>query len=170
MKQLAGQNTHNWTPSVYYAEILVNCTKEKAWKAMLDYQAWNPTFIGAQVTPVCGKPGTEGEVVRIGKQLSDVNGDPLPEFFAETVKVVPERHIVWYVHPKEGDAFCNFVDFGLVEAGGEVKFQVLYYEQNRLSGSVLLRQREQFEATLLAVAAAFKSYCETGARPAGQAH
>src|SRR5262245_58205337 len=102
-------------PTVYYAESLVNCTLRKAWKIMLDYQSWNPTFAEAEVIPVRGEPSTEGELVLIRKSLTDVKGEPLPQFYAETVKVVPDRRIVWYVYPKEGDAFRNFVDFGLTE-------------------------------------------------------
>jgi hypothetical protein len=155
--------TIDLTPSVYYGESLVRCKIDYAWKVMLDYQAWNPTFVGAEVMPVRGDYRTEGELVLIKKSLSDVHGEPLPQFYAETIKVVPRRNIVWFVYPVEGDDFRNFVDFGLLEGPAGVTFRIDYYAQNRLSGDLLLKERTQSQATLQHTADAFKEYCETHA-------
>jgi hypothetical protein len=152
-----------WTPSVYYAESVVNCGIEKAWKVMLDYQAWNPSFVGAEVTSVSGQARAEGEIVMIKKQLIGANGEPLPVFYAETVKVVPHRHIVWYVYKKQGDSFRNFVDFGLSEAPSGVRFNVYYYAQNQISAELLIENRRQSEVSLQNLATAFKRYCEAHA-------
>jgi hypothetical protein len=152
------------TPSVYYAESEVECTLAKAWEILLDYPAWNPTFAGAQVSTVKGAPRTEGEVVLIRKPLLDVKGEPIPEFYAETVKLAPQRHIVWYVYPKAGEDFRNFVDFGLAETAHGVRFNIYYYEQNLLSGELLEKQRRDYAAALQHTANTFKAYCES--RPA----
>lgn len=149
------------TPSVYYAESIVRCTLAQAWEAMLDYQSWNPTFVGAQVIPVKGEPRTQGEVVLISKRLTDLKGEPLPEFFAETVRVVQHRHIVWYVYPKDREGFRNFVDFCISEAAGGVRFSIQYYEQDLVSGELLVEHRNNNTATLEQSAAAFKTYCES---------
>jgi len=148
-------------PAVYYAEVKVNCPLEKAWKILLDYEAWNPTFIGAQVVPVQGPRRAEGELVLIEKSLSNTNGEPLPAFYAQTIKMVPRSHIVWYVYPKEGEAFRNFVDFGLTEARSGVGFNIYYYAQTVTSGDLLIQQRKDSEAMMQTVALAFKKYCET---------
>jgi hypothetical protein len=151
-----------WVPSVYYAQSVVRCPLTKAWETLLDYEAWNPTFVGAHVVPVRGEPRTEGELVLIRKSLTDVKGEPL-EFYAETVKVSPQRHIVWYVYPKEGQAFRNFVEFGLAEAFSGVQFDIRYYAQNRLPAQLLIQERNATAAILRDSALAFKRYCEAHA-------
>jgi hypothetical protein len=161
MTETAGNIWQGWTPSVYYSEILIDCPIDKAWKFMLDYEAWNPTFVGAEVVPVKGKARTEGELVLIRKSLKDIKGEPLPEFYAETVKVVPHRHIVWYVYPKGTGDFRNFVDFGLSEEPSGVKFSVYYYAQNRIAPELLSKEREATQKIHGELAAAFKKYCET---------
>jgi hypothetical protein len=134
---------------------------DKAWKIMLDYKAWNPDFANSRVTLVSGQAGGEDEVVLI--QPLDANGVPIMEFYAATVKVVPRRHIVWYVYPKEGTAFRNFVDFGLSETSSGVTFNIAYYAQSPLSGEALLAERQNSEASLGNLATAFKQYCESHA-------
>lgn len=154
-------DTLAWAPSVYYVESFVSCSLRKAWELMLDYRAWNPSFADAEVTRVSGEPNTVGEIVLIKKSLLDVTGEPLPEFYAETVKLVPFNHIVWYVYPKAGDSFRNFVDFGLAESPGGVKFYIDYYAQNPLSGELLAKERQQSESGLRDLTLAFKNHCES---------
>jgi hypothetical protein len=148
-------------PTVYYAETTIDCSLDKAWMSLLRYESWNPTFANAEVVRVAGDHRSEGELVQIRKMRKDVKGDPLPEFFALTVKVVPRAHIVWYVYPKEGSAFRNFVDFGISEAPSGVKFNIRYYAQDALSGELLQKQRTDYEAGMHRLAAAFKQYCES---------
>jgi hypothetical protein len=137
---------------------------EKAWKILLDYEAWNPTFAGAQVVSIRGRWRTEGELVLIKKSLAGIDGQSLPEFYAHTIKIVPRRHIVWHVYPKEGEDFQNFVDFGLLAEGSGVRFTINYYalsaevEEDRLA-----EENRAREVTLRSVASAFKTYCETRA-------
>ena len=150
--------TPAWLPSVYYAETLVNCALDVAWKLMLDYQAWNPDFATAQIERLRGEASAEGELNLI-KMVGD-NGEVLAEFYSETVKVVSRRHIVWYVYPKEGSAFRNFVDFWLENAESRVRFSIYYYAQNPVTLDTLAQQRQEMEAGLQNLAAAFKAYCE----------
>jgi hypothetical protein len=151
----------SWVASVYYAESVVNCSLEKAWTVLINYRAWNPTFADAEVALVHGQRSTEGEVVLIKKSLKDAAGEPSPEFYAETVKVVNQRRIVWYVYPRKGQAFRNFVDFGLTAASSGVKFNIQYYAQEQLPQELLIKNRKEYQAGLDHLAIAFKSYCES---------
>lgn len=162
MPETSFRNEFGWSPTVYYAETYANATAERAWALMLDYQAWNPSFVGAEVLHMDGVHRAEGEVVLIRKRLIDVDDTPLPEFYAETVKVVPYRNIVWYVYRKGGDGFRNFVDFGLSEEASGVRFRVSYYAQSQFVGELLIKQRLEREATLKTLVIAFKSRCEAG--------
>jgi len=148
--------------SVYFADIAVHCSLERAWLALLDYQAWNPHFLGSKVTPICGMRGCEGEVVLIKDNSPYVTGEAPPEFYAETIKVLAPRRIVWRVYPTQGRAFCNFVDFGLSEtSAADVRFAVSYYEQLVLPADLLESHRTESETIYRQLALAFKAHCET---------
>jgi len=166
MNPTTQQDSLELTPSVYFAEILVQCELEHAWRVLLDFEVWNPTFVGSRVTPVAGNARSEGERLLISKTYSDPKGERFPEYYADTVKVVPSRRIVWYCYAKEGssyhdqrDPFRNFVDFGLTEEPAGVRFAICYYEQNRQSGEVLSRERAFMQSALDQVVAAFREYC-----------
>lgn len=145
-------------PSVFYAESLVHCTLQSAWRMMLDYKAWNPDFACAETALVRGEPRSEGELTLI--TLFGENRAPLSQFYAETVKVA-SHHIVWYVFPAEGDSFRNFVDFGLEETPSGVTFRIYYYAQNRASVEALAQVRREMETSLRNLTVAFKHYCES---------
>jgi hypothetical protein len=153
----AGFAQPDWTPSVYHAECCVECTRQQAWHAVLDYTSWNPDFANAEIIPISGKPGMEGELVLM--KLRSASGDLLAEFHSQTVRIVPETCIVWYVHPKEGTAFRNFVDFSLEEAPAGVRFSIRYYAQNPLSGDPLRQQRQGMQAGLEELTRAFQRHC-----------
>jgi hypothetical protein len=149
-----------WNASVYHAECVVECNLATAWEKLLDYVSWNPTFAGAKVVPISGEYRKEGEVVLIKKSISTVSGEPLSAFYAETVKVVPSRRIVWYVYPIEGELFRNFVDFSLAETPTGIKFAISYYEQTHLTEDLLSLQRTELPKIARRVTLAFKQYCE----------
>ena len=145
--------------SVYYAQSQLACTVEQAWPRMLAYQDWNPGFVGGTVSRLRGQPASEGELVLIS--LVDAAGNPVPEFYAETLKVVPLRHIVWDVYPKAGEAFRNFLDFELTPAAHDrAEFRIHCYTQDRLTGALLEQQRAQSQAGLNALATAFREHCQ----------
>lgn len=160
--------TLGWTPSIYFAGAVVQCSLDYAWQVLVNYEAWNPTFVDAQVRRVRGERGKPGELVLIKKHLVDTSGAPLPEFYADTVVAIAPRRIIWYVYPVAGHLFRNFVDFGLSEAGFAVRFSINYYAQSARYGELtplqqeqLNREREQSELDLQNSADAFKKYCET---------
>jgi hypothetical protein len=168
MKTPAALTDIDWAPSVYFADILVKCNLDHAWEKLWEFEQWNPTFAGAQVTSIKGAAKGEGEIIGVSKKIADPDGEPFPEFFCETVKVVPGRRVVWYAYAKEGhkyqgqtDPFRNFIDFGLTEELGGVRFNIYYYAQNRLSGQLLSTERGFMPPLLKDIAAAFRKYCET---------
>src|SRR5687767_2235836 len=144
-------------PSVYYVESSVRCRLHDAWRIMLDYKAWNPDFARAETALVRGTTGSEGELTLI--TMLDEHRAPVSQFYAETVKVVAPHHIVWYVFPKEGDAFRNFGDFWLEETPSGVTFRIHYYAQNAVPVQALAQLRADTEASLRNLAGAFKRYC-----------
>lgn len=156
-----------WTPSIYFAESVVRCSLDYAWKALVSYEKWNPTFIGAQVQPVKGEWRKPGELILIKKQLETSSGEPLPQFYAETVVAIEPRRIIWYVYPVEGHQFRNFVDFGLSEGASGVRFSINYYAQSPRYGELtqqqeaLEKERAQGMQGMQDLADAFKKYCET---------
>lgn len=151
-----------WSASVVYTECSIDCPIERAWERLMNYEEWNPSFAGSHITRVRGAPRTEGELVLIRKTELRINGEKYPEFYAETVKIVPQRHIVWYIYPKEGSSFRNFVDLGLTPEGKGVRLNTYYYAQNPLFGESLQAERNTLEAALNKNALAFKKYCESG--------
>jgi hypothetical protein len=155
-----------WAASVYHAESLVHCSLDHAWNVMQDYEAWNPSFVGATVRRVSGEPRSEGEVVLIRKLGTEVTGEESPDFHAVTVKWVPSSRLVWYVYPVTGRSFRNFVDFGLAEVPDGVRFTINYFAQDALSGELLDQQRKGYEEFLPVLARAFKAYCESTGRNA----
>jgi hypothetical protein len=164
--------TLGWTPSIYFAESVVRCSLEAAWKVLVDYEAWNPTFAGAQVQPVKGERRKPGELVLIKKNL-DYHGEPLAPFYAETVVAIAPRRIIWYVYPAQGHSFRNFVDFGLSEVDAGVRFNINYYAQSARYGELtpqqqqaLEQERAQSARDMQHLADAFKQYCETHRDPA----
>ena len=167
MTTVASPETVAWTPSVYYAASIVKCRPEHAWRMLWEYPRWNPTFVGASVTPVRGAARSEGELVLVEKTLPDSQHDAYHAFYSETVKVVRGRRIAWYVYPKEEgtyhnqrDAFRNFVEFVLTEEFAGVRFSIGYYAQTCLSGKLLLAERNSMEPLLQDIAEAFRDYCE----------
>jgi hypothetical protein len=160
-----------WTPSIYFAESVVRCPLDYAWKVLVDYQKWNPTFIGAQVQPVRGEWRKPGELVLIKKQMETSSGEPLPEFYAETVVANEPHRIIWYVYPITGQQFRNFVDFGLSEVAGGVRFSINYYAQIQRFGELTVQQQQALEKEraqgtqdMHLLVDAFKKYCETHVR------
>lgn len=151
-------------PCVSYAASEVACDIETAWEVLLDYPAWNPTFVGATVTHVDGPVGGEGETVRISKELKDPTGTKLPAFHAETVRIVPQRHLVWYVFGDDGDPFRNFVDFGLTPTESGCRWNAYYYAQYAVEPERLAEWAELQQRTLDETGEAFAKYCEARAQ------
>lgn len=144
---------------MYHADAIVHCDQQRAWESLLDYQAWNPGLAGARVQRIAGRCGEEGEIVVI--QAVAASGEPFPAFCAETVRLIAPHHLVWYVYPREGDQFRNFLHFALARAGQALQFDIYSYARDQLSGELLMQQRQASQASTRMLAGAFKTYCET---------
>ncbi len=150
-----------WTASYYFTAVDVHLSLDLAWEKLLNYRAWNPSFEGATVTVISGSPNTVGERVLIGKTSELMDGEPVPQFYAETIVLDHRRRqVVWYVYPTRGRLFRNFVDFRLVFQGDVVRFEISYCEQNQLEGAALHAHRIAYDADLQALAHTFKAHCE----------
>ena len=163
MNNLPEKPIRDWVPSVYSASIDVHCPIERAWPILLDYQTWNPHFAGVEVTRVPGTPDGEGEIVLIKDRVPYVEGEPPPEFYAQTVIVREPCQIVWCVFSKHGPEFRNFVDFSLNRTPGGVKFELRYYEELNISVQKLAAHRSESESVYANLVAAFKAYAESAA-------
>jgi|RhiMethySRZTD1v2_1073278.scaffolds.fasta_scaffold02151_11 hypothetical protein len=158
MDQERRTDTADLSCSVYYARSIVRCDPLSAWEILLSYEAWNPSFATAQTSRIHGTARCEGEIVRI--VACPPGGDPQPAFYAETVKLVPQQHIVWHVYPEEGDSFRNFLEFGLSPRPEGVQFDIRCYARERMSADALAKHRSDTETGLQGLALAFKEYCE----------
>jgi hypothetical protein len=148
-----------YASSAYFAHSLIDCDLDRAWTLLLDYQAWNPGLAAAEVTTIVGGSSrSEGEVVLI--EPRDAEGRPLQAIYAETVKVIAQRRITWFVHPKDDDVFYNFLDFCLTPTATGVRFDIGWYSRDRLSGEALLAQKRATQEGAESLALAFKSYCD----------
>ncbi len=146
-----------WTPSFYRAESLLTCDAESAWKPMLNYRAWNPGFVGARTTRICGEPDSAGEIVLIG--LVDANGAALAEFYASTLQVVRPQRVAWYAYPKEGNAFRNFVQFALLPTAFGTVFSIDWYALDMVPDELLPEHRTAAAGAIEHLAIAFSTYC-----------
>jgi len=144
--------------SVYFAESTIELDVVRAWPLMLNYPAWNPAFVGGQVTRIRGRPSSEGELVLI--KLRDSSGAWAPSFYAKTIKVTTHRHIVWDVYFADGSAYHSFLDFGLNEIPHGLRFSICCYERNQRHGLSLREHRKEYANSMHSLAAAFERYCK----------
>jgi hypothetical protein len=150
-----------WKASFYHASADIDRPADTIWEALLDYQKWNPSFQGARVTRVDGGSLALGGRVLIEKTSEYLDGELVPQFYAETVALDRLRyHVCWYVYPLEGNLFRNFVDFRLVPQGEKTQFEIFYYEQNQLKGADLEKHRLAYAEDLRNLANDFKLHCD----------
>jgi hypothetical protein len=89
-------------------EFLLDSTVEKAWPHVLDYPAWQNFPL---VQHVSGRPGEEGEVVRLRKEEG---GFSSPPYYARTIKLEPNHRVIWKVYLEPGQVdfdMSGFVEF-----------------------------------------------------------
>jgi hypothetical protein len=149
---------------LWNGETTLDSSIENAWPHVIDYASWQNYSI---VEHVSGERGQEGQVMRLKK---DELGPAFPPYYARTIKLDPQRRIVWKVYPETpGQALDYFgiVDFKLYEASGKVRFRYdMVYEyllpyQDEAELSAFRRMKyENLEKLLAAVLPKLKTLVE----------
>jgi hypothetical protein len=120
---------------------------------MINYHEWNPEHIGARVERLAGEKNQLGEVILEFKKTASGYEPPV---LIETVKLVPNKQIVWalYMPPDDNPTVMSFVDFSLSDEGGKTAFEYRLYgsiknvdadpnlERAALTRSILTRLNE----------------------------
>lgn len=130
-------------------EMLINAPVSTVWPLVVNYPSWQHY---STVKTVEGVPGREGEVVMLRKEEA---GFVFPTYFARTIKIVPQRRIIWKTYIESGtpeiDRF-GIVDFKLYEEGAVTRFtnSLLYeflvpYEDERELEEFKRTQDKNFE-------------------------
>lgn len=107
--------------------LLLNAPASKAWPHVINYLSWQNYSVAQHVS---GGVGKEGELVLLKKEETGSSSTP---YYARTIKLEPERRVVWKVfreHGKEGGgASLGIVEFRLDEVDGRSRFTYdLIYE------------------------------------------
>jgi hypothetical protein len=149
-------------------EILLEAPIDVVWPHIVDYPSWTSYSVRELVA---GRPGEEGEVIRLKKEEK---GYSSPPFYARTVKIEPGRRILWktYREAADGDeGYFGFVDFQLSPENGKTRFVsngiyeflVAYQDESELD--VFRERRHQISETVFATTRAkLKQRVEGGGR------
>jgi hypothetical protein len=140
---------------VFSGDFLLDGPLKQAYKHVLNYPSWQNY---TAVQHVSGNPGEEGELVILKKEEE---GFSFPPYYARTIKIEPERRLIWKVYPvqreTEGD-FFGIVDFKVCAEGENTRFsynalyefQVPFQNESDLD-RFRIEQSSNFEALLAAV-------------------
>lgn len=105
---------------VVNGETLIDAPVKRVWRHLINYPAWQNY---SQVQHISGKPGHEGEVVLLKKEEATYSSPP---YYARTVKIDPERRIIWktFRDKAPGDeGYFGFIDFTLHAQGERTLFR-----------------------------------------------
>jgi hypothetical protein len=88
-------------------EMIIDSPVKATWPHVINYPSWQnfPT-----IKRISGEPGLEGEVVLLRKEEE---GFSFPAYFARTIKLEPERRVIWKTYPEQQAPEVEF--FGIVE-------------------------------------------------------
>ena len=107
-------------------QMTLNATAAQTWPHVINYLSWQNYSIAKHIS---GEVGKEGEVVLLKKDESGASSTP---YYARTIKVEPERRVVWKIfreHSTEGGWTFGIVSFRLDEIDGKTRFSYdLMYE------------------------------------------
>lgn len=110
---------------VWNGELLIDAPTSVIWPHVLNYPQWQHFSI---TNRVAGRPNEEGEIVLLKKIEA---GFDFPPYHARTIKIEPERRIIWKTYPEHPDdrSFFGIVDFVLTPQGHQTRFNYnLLYE------------------------------------------
>lgn len=110
---------------VWNGELLIDAPASVVWQHVLNYPQWQHFSITQRVA---GRPNEEGEVVLLKKIEA---GFDFPPYHARTIKLEPQRRIIWKTYPQhiEDRSFFGIVEFVLTPQGDKTRFNYnLLYE------------------------------------------
>lgn len=145
-------------------EFLIAAPVRKVWYHMVHYTTWQNYPI---VEHLSGVRGGEGELVRLRKEEE---GFSFPAYRARTIKLEPDRRIVWKTFPEPGTQeieFFGIVDFQAQETPGGTRFsynstyefQVPHTNEGELE-VYRKQQQDNFEVLFAAVFPKLKEVAE----------
>jgi hypothetical protein len=116
-QKLAGDDNRKVAPVyiVLERETLIDAPVKVVWQHALNYPSWQNYSI---VRHVSGEPGKEGEVVFLKK---DELKSPTTAYYARTIKLEPERRVVWKTY-RENVNYFGIVDFRFYDLGSKTRF------------------------------------------------
>lgn len=127
-------------------EMLLDAPVRLAWPHVIDYPSWQSY---SSVEHISGAMGQEGEVVLLRKEEV---GFEFPPYYARTLKLEPQRRVVWKTYPQQaaaGNDFFGIVEFKLFEAQQKTRFcyNTLYEFQvpYRQEGELEAFRNQQYE-------------------------
>jgi len=104
---------------VFSGDFLLDGPLKRVYQHVLNYPSWQNY---TAVEHVSGERGEEGELVILKKEEE---GFSFPPYYARTIKIEPERRLIWKVYPTEqgieGD-FFGIVDFKVRQEGEQTRF------------------------------------------------
>jgi hypothetical protein len=92
----------------------------RVWRHLINYSSWQNYTTREHIS---GAPGREGEVVLLKKEEATYSSPP---YYARTVKIDPDRRILWKTYRGEaaGDkGYFGFIDFTLTADGERTIFR-----------------------------------------------
>lgn len=126
-------------------EMIIEREVENVWPQMLNYPAWNPNYSGAKFERLAGSKDEQGEVLLVQRKTG---GGYAPAVIIETVKILPNKKIVWALYSPNSGASTDigFVDFSLRPANGNTLFTYSSYGWG--TASVVGRDRAAFRKSV----------------------
>lgn len=154
------------SPVVVSSQSRIERRIENIWPIMMDFHAWNPNYVDAQVDEIEKTQADLGGIVYIRAPIVRETGRPAIEFYCKTVAVDVHRSVVWFMYPKENyvfngqeDPFRNFVDFTFTDEGDHILFKLTYFAQLRMAPADLAVEIAAMQSRYDAVTRALSDYC-----------
>jgi hypothetical protein len=143
--------------------VILNAPVKDSWPHVINYPSWQDYSI---VQHLSGEPGREGELVMLKKD----DLESFPPYYARTIKLEPERRIIWKTYAEGSESFFGIVEFRLSELQGKTCFSysVVYEflvaaQDEREIDSFQRRRRTDYEAMLAEVIPKLRELVERSA-------
>jgi hypothetical protein len=105
-------------------QMPIDAQPKAIWPLLVEFERFNQTF--ERVDVLAGKRDEVGCLSLLVKQQGEWYMAP---YLVKTIRLVPERQIVWKMLPQEGASFVAFVDFLLVPEGARTNFVCNVYTE-----------------------------------------